>query len=78
MGYSPFFRTVGFWASLYVFQNYSSKDNSTHQYNYPSYLILREKIIKATWNDGYDGDKLQKSFNQYSEELWNELKSLIK
>lgn len=77
MGYSPFFRTIGFWGSLYVFQNYSSRNGETHRYNYPSYLILKEKIIKNTWNEGWNGDKLQASFSEFSEELWLELKSLI-
>jgi hypothetical protein len=70
MGYSPLFRTIGFWASLYVFQDYSSRNVETHRYKYPSYLILKEKIIKGTWNNGWNGDKLQASFGEFSDELW--------
>jgi hypothetical protein len=76
MGYSPFLRSVCFWGSFYVFYNYSSRDPISKRQRYPSYLIFKEKIIRDTWRDGFNCDKLQTEFGHYSRELWSELKSI--
>lgn len=78
MGYSPFLRAVGFWGNFYVFYHYAQRDPVTNQYNYPSYLILKEKVIKEQWKNGINGDKFQESFGLYTSELGNEIKSLYK
>lgn len=78
MGYSPFVRAVGFWGNFYVFYHYAQRDPATKQYNYPSYLILKEKVVREQWKNGINGDKLQESMSLYSGELWNEIKSLYK
>jgi hypothetical protein len=75
MGYSPFLRQVGFWGSFYVFHSYARKDPATQQHTHPSYLILKEKVVKEVWKTGFS-DKLQENFGQFSHELWNEIKSL--
>ncbi len=61
MGYSPFLRSIGFWGSFYVFYHYGRRDELTGRYNYPSYLILREKIIKSQWKNGFNSDKLEEA-----------------
>lgn len=78
MGYSPLLRAIGFWGNFYVFYHYTQRDPLTNQYNYPSYLILKEKVIKEQWKNGINGDKLQESFGLYTTELFNEIKSLYK
>lgn len=75
MGYSPFLRQVGFWGSFYVFHCYARRDPATQQHVYPSYLILKEKVVKEAWRTGFN-EKLQENFSQFSHELWNEIKSL--
>ena len=74
MGYSPFLRQVGFWGSFYVFHSYARRDPVTQQHVNPSYLILKEKVVKEVWNHGFS-DKLQDNFKQFTHELWNEIKS---
>lgn len=75
MGYSPFLRQIGFWGSFYVFHSYARRDPVTQQHVNPSYLILKEKVVKEVWNNGFS-DKLQDNFKQFTHELWNEIKSL--
>jgi len=59
MGKSPFLKSVCFWGSFYVVYNYSSRDSITNRQRYPSYAIFKEKVIRDTWRDGFNGDKLQ-------------------
>lgn len=75
MGYSPFLRQVGFWGSFYLLHNYARRDPRTQQHVNPSYLILKEKVFKELWANGFT-DKLQDGFSLFSHELWNEIKSL--
>lgn len=70
MGYSPFLRQVGFWGSFYLLHSYARKDPLTHQHVNPSYLILREKLVKELFANGFT-DKLQENFAQYTHELWS-------
>jgi hypothetical protein len=77
MGYSPFFRALGFWGSFYIFQKYASRDEN-NRHRFPSYLIFKELVIVETWEKGFDSGKLSESFGKYSSELWSELKSLTK
>jgi len=46
MGFSPFLRTLGFWSSFYIIYHYSRRNELTGRHNYPSYFILKEKVIK--------------------------------
>jgi len=77
MGYSPFFRALGFWGAFYVFQKYASKDENNNN-RFPSYLIFKQSVIADTWEKGYDSGRLSESFGKYSSELWSELKNLAK
>lgn len=70
MGYSPFLRQVGFWGSFYVFHCYARRDEATQQHVYPSYLILKEKVVKDIWKNGFH-DNIGKNLSQYTHELWN-------
>lgn len=59
------FRTLAFWATFYGTFQYARKDPETKQYVNPSYLILKQKLIKDTWKEGFNGDKFDESFKQY-------------
>lgn len=78
MAYSPFLRSICFWGSFYVVYNYSSRDPRTNRQNYPSYAIFKEKIVKDTWRDGYNGDKLSTDFGHFSRAIKGEIKGLFK
>lgn len=66
MAYSPFFRAVGFWGSFYVVYHYVRRDPETNKHAYPSYLIFKEKIIKDTWKNGFNTDKLGENLSSYN------------
>lgn len=76
MGYSPFLRAVGFWGSFYLFYHYSRRNEDTQRHVYPSYMILKEKIVKDQWKQGPDADRFQEAFSLYTGELWKEIKSI--
>lgn len=76
--YSPFLRTVAFWGTFYGSYHYARRDPQTKQHVYPSYLILKQKLIKDTWNQGFDSAKFSESFALYRQEFWLELKSIWK
>jgi hypothetical protein len=78
MGYSPFLRSVAFWGSFYVFYNYAGREVQTGRQRYPSYAIFKEKIVRDTWRDGFNGDKLQTEFGHYSRAAWQEFKDLFR
>ena len=69
-------RTITFWLTFYGAYNYASRDQITGQHVYPSYAILKQKLISETWEKGFEGDRFTNSFDQYRNELWLELKSL--
>ena len=77
MARSPFLRSVCFWFSFAFFCKYSGRDRQTGRQNYPSYAIFKEKIIKDTWRDGFNGDKLQTDFGHYWRALNGEFKGLF-
>lgn len=66
MAKSPFLKTVLFWSSFYLWYQYSARDPLTNRQKYPSYAIFKEKIIKDTWNYGFDSNKIAKDFNHFS------------
>lgn len=66
MGYSPFLKSLCFWGSFYVLHKYSSRDPYTNKQRYPSYAIFKEKIIKDTWRDGFNSDKISTDFGHFS------------
>ena len=78
MGYSPFLGKICFWSSFYIFTEYSGRHPLTDRQNYPSYAIFKEKIIKDTWRDGFDGDKLQLDFGHFRIAFREEIKELFK
>ncbi len=78
MAYSPFLSSVIFWSSFYCFYHYSSRDPQTNRQKYPSYAIFKEKIIRDTWRDGFNGDKIQTDFGHFHRALTVEVKNLIK
>ncbi len=50
---ATFWGNIGFASSFYIFYNYSSKyTNGINKY--PSYVILKEKLIKAPLTGDYD------------------------
>ena len=74
--FSPLLRTLAFWGTFYGTYHYARQDENTQQYVYPSYAILKKKVISDTWEKGFDGDRFSDSFEQYRKELWLELKSV--
>ena len=74
--YSPLLRTIAFWGTFYGAYHYAKRDEVTQQHVYPSYAILRQKVLKDTWNKGFEGEAFQNSFDEYRKEAWLELKSL--
>ena len=78
MGYSPFVRSLCFWGSFYLFYHYSSRDPSTHKQRYPSYAIFKEKIIRDTWRDGFDSQKISTDFGHFTMAFKEEFKGLFK
>ena len=52
---SPIFRTITFWATFYGAYHYARRDEVSGQHVYPSYVILKQKIISDTWSKGIDG-----------------------
>lgn len=77
MGYSPFLRSVTFWGSFLLTYNYASRDAVGRQ-KHPSYAIFKEKIIRDTWRDGFNGDKLKTDLGHYSTAAWQEFKDLFR
>ena len=65
MGYSPFLKSVCFWGSFYLVYHYSGRHPITNRQNYPSYAILKEKLIKAPFRDGFDGEKFWKDVSHF-------------
>ena len=74
--YSPLLRAVAFWGSFYGFYHYARTNPQTKQHEYPSYLIFKEKVVKETWKNGWNGDHIQEQLSQYTSELWKEIKSM--
>ena len=78
MGYSPFLRSVCFWGSFYLMYQYSGRHPITNRQNYPSYAILKEKLIKAQWRDGFDSDKFFKDVGHFRIALEEEVRNILK
>jgi hypothetical protein len=78
MAKSPFLRGVCFWGSFYLFYNYSSRDPVTNRQNFPSYAIFKEKIIRDTWRDGFNADKLSTDYGHFGRAFKDEIKGLLK
>lgn len=78
MGRSPFLKAVLFWSSFYAWYQYSGRDPFTNRQNYPSYAIFKEKIIKDTWNYGFDSKKIGKDFDHFSMAFKEEIKALFR
>ena len=51
---SPLIRSIAFWGTFYGTYHYARKDELTHQHVYPSYVILKQKIICDSWKDGFE------------------------
>ena len=68
--YSPLMRAVAFWGTFYCTYQYARKDPQTNQQTHPSYLILKQKLIKDTWSRGFDSERFSESFALYRQELW--------
>jgi len=50
-------RWLGFWGSFYVFHEYSSRSDEypfNSNYKYPSYVIIKEKMIKPLFKGDFD------------------------
>lgn len=73
--YSPFLRSVAFWGTFYGVYHYARRDEATNQHNYPSYVILKQKVIADTWTKGFDSETFNRSFDEFRKESWLELKS---
>lgn len=71
-------RSVAFWGTFYASYHYARRDPVTRQHVYPSYAILKQKVLKDTWTNGFEGDSFSKSCSEFRTELWSELKSLSK
>ncbi len=54
----PIIKAVAFWGSFYAMYHYARQNEATGTYSYPSYVILKQKIIKDSWNNGISGEKL--------------------
>ena len=65
MAKSPLLRSIIFWTSFYTMYTYSSRDPHSHRQLYPSYAIFKEKIIKDTWRDGFNCEKIATDFGHY-------------
>ncbi len=77
MAYSPFLRSVAFWGSFLIAYKYASRDAAGRQ-NYPSYAIFKEKILRDTLRDGFEGDKLKTDLGHFSTAAWQEFKDLFR
>lgn len=73
---SYLFRTLAFWGTFYTAYHYARRDPATLRHVYPSYFILKEKVIKDTWKNGFEDDNFSTAFRDYRVELWSEIKSI--
>lgn len=78
MAKSPFLKSVIFWVSFYALHEYSGRDPYNNRQKFPSYAILKQKIILDTWNYGLDSDKLSKDWGHFTMAFRQEMKSLVK
>jgi hypothetical protein len=46
-------KTIAFWLSFYGAYNYADREPVTGQHVYPSYAILKQKIVAETWEKGF-------------------------
>jgi ribonucleotide reductase beta subunit family protein with ferritin-like domain len=78
MGRSPFLKSILFWGSFYVFYHYSSREPLTNRQKYPSYAIFKEKMVRDTWRDGFNGDKMSKDWGHFTMAFKDDVRSLFK
>ena len=74
--YTALPRAIAFWLTFYGAYNYASRDELTGHHVYPSYAILKQKLISETWEKGFEGDRFSDDFDLYRNQLWLEIKSL--
>ena len=53
--FSPLLRSLAFWGTFYCTYQYAHRDENTQQHAYPSYVIMKQKIIQDQWNQGFNG-----------------------
>ena len=61
----PIVKAVAFWGSFYMMYHYARQDELTGMYTYPSYVIFKQKVIRDTWNNGINGEKLSDDLGQF-------------
>ena len=78
MSRSPILSAIVFWGSFLFFHKYSSRHPVTGAQNYPSYAIFKEKIVKDTWHDGFDGQKISTDWGHFTIALQQDIEKAFK